>query len=59
MPEQIISPPLIDAPLTVEIVDGEIILDGLATIAPSFTSAAARATATPLIDAADRLDRAS
>jgi len=52
------EPPIQAGPLSVTIVDGEIVLDHLRTTAPSLTVAAARETARRLIDAADQMDRA-
>ena len=50
------QPALVQAALTVTIVNDEIVLDTNA--GPSLTSAAARATGQRLIDAADKLDAA-
>ncbi|MGI4878617.1 MAG: hypothetical protein ACRYG4_14145 [Janthinobacterium lividum] len=42
-------------PLSVDVVDGEIVLDGFGSAAPSLTPGAARETARRLIEAADKL----
>jgi hypothetical protein len=48
--------PIIDRPLQIEIVDEEIVLNGLPSLAPSLTPAAARATAGLLVEAADQIE---
>ena len=53
----IIQPLLNKRPLTVDIVDGEIVLDGFASMSPSLTVDAARETGRRLIEAADTLAR--
>jgi hypothetical protein len=50
------EPPLETEPLTVDIVDSEIVVDGSGSGAPSLTSDAARKTAVKLTAAADKVD---
>ena len=51
-----INQPLLNGrPLTIDVFDGEIVLDGFATTSPSLAADAARETGRRLIEAADRL----
>lgn len=54
--DQINQPGLVREVLSVNIVDGEIVLDSLQTLSPCLTAEAARETAQLLIEAADRLN---
>lgn len=53
--DQIKQPRMVDEALSVDVVDGEIVLDSLLTLSPSLTPEAARETARRLVEAADRL----
>jgi len=54
--DEIKMPPILDAPLSVDIVEDEIVIDGFASLAPTLTVEAARETAQRLMIAVTFLE---